>query len=247
MTAVREPLDMATRNLLLRAASGTDRDVLLDGARVLSLDRGQVLWEPGQPIRRVYFPLSGVVSLVTALSDGDMVEMATVGREGIVGLQVFLGSPIMSNVRAFNQIPGKAVAVDADAFRERTAIPGPLREMFERYSLACLVRAAQEVACNRLHALEERCARWLLTTQDQVERDAFGLTQEFLAEMLGVRRASVTAAAGALQRAGLIRYRRGWIEIHDRTGLEKASCECYETIRAEFDEFLRGPHGQPSA
>jgi CRP-like cAMP-binding protein len=236
-------------NALLAALPAEARGMLTEGSRLVHLAQKRVLWEPGQASDSVYFPLSGVISLVTVMGDGDMVEVATVGREGMVGLHRFLGSPTMPNVRAISQVAGDSVEVDADAFREASAPPGPLHVMIERYALVMQVATAQEVACNRLHPLEMRCARWLLTTREQVGADGFGLTQEFLSEMLGVRRATVTIAAGMLQKAGLIRYRRGWIEILDPGRLAEAACECHGVIRGEYERFLADvlPHPSTSA
>ena len=231
--------EAALGNALLAALPSEARGMLTNNSRVVHLAQRRVLWEPGQEADAVYFPLSGVVSLVTVMRDGDMVEAATVGKEGMVGLHHFLGSRSMPNLRAISQVEGDAVQVDAGAFLEASASQGPLPRMIERYALVLQVATAQEVACNRQHPIEMRCARWLLTTRGQVGADEFGLTQEFLAEMLGVRRATVTIAAGMLQKAGLIRYRRGWVEILDPEGLTEAACECYEVIRDEYDRFMQ--------
>jgi CRP-like cAMP-binding protein len=227
-----------TGNALLAALPVEARGLLVAGSQVVHLEQRRVLWERGQETGHVYFPLSGVVSLVTVMDDGDMVEAATVGREGMAGLHHFMGSRTMRNQRAISQVAGDSLEVDAGVFREASQGAGPLRDLLERYALVRMVSMAQEVACNRLHPLDMRCARWLLTTRGQVGSDEFDLTQEFLAEMLGVRRATVTMAAGMLQKAGLIRYRRGRIEVVDPDGLAAASCECYRVIRDEFDRFL---------
>jgi CRP-like cAMP-binding protein len=237
--------DLALGNALLAALPAEARGMLTQGSRVVHLAQRRVLWEPGEVAEAVYFPLSGILSLVTVMHDGDMVEVATVGREGMAGLHHFLGSRSIPNIRAICQVLGDAVEVDAGMFREASAAPGPLRQLVERYALAMQVATAQEVACNRLHPLELRCARWLLTTREQVGADEFGLTQEFLAEMLGVRRATVTIAAGMLQKAGLIRYRRGWIEILDPDGLSAAACECHAVIREEYERFMQEVRAQP--
>jgi len=226
----------ATDNALLASLPSAVRDELLRGADVKELGQRAILWEPGERVARLHFPLSGVMSLVTVMRDGDMVEMATVGREGMVGVQGLLGpDAAMSNVRAFCQVPGECVAVDTAHARDVAQRHAPLRELLDLYVHVILVTTAQEVACNRLHPLEMRCARWLMTTRDQQGEDRFSLTQEFLAEMLGVRRATVTLAAGMLQKAGLIRYRQGIIEILDPDGLHRAACECYDVIRSELD------------
>ena len=238
-TLTRVPDDEVTGNALLAGLPADARGMLVVGAKVVDLPQRRVLWEPGEMGGAVYFPLAGVISLVTVMRDGDMVEVATVGKEGMAGLHHFLGSRSMPNVRAICQVEGSAVEIDAEVFREASAAPGPLHGLVERYVLVLQVATAQEVACNRLHPLEMRCARWLMTTRDQVGSDEFGLTQEFLAEMLGVRRATVTIAAGMLQKAGLIRYRRGWIQVLDPVRLEEAACECSSVIRDEYDRFMR--------
>jgi CRP-like cAMP-binding protein len=241
MAVTAAPVGVGAENALLAVLPEDVRGTLLQGAEVEELAQRRVLWEPGEPVTRLCFPLAGVVSLVTVMRDGDMVEMATVGREGVVGVQALLESDAAaSNLRALCQVPGRCVSVPVDNAREIAAGPGPFRRVLDRYVHAMLVTTAQEVACNRLHPLEQRCARWLLTTRDQVDRDEFSLTQEFLAEMLGVRRATVTIAAGMLQKRGLIRYRRGVIEILDPAGLHGASCECYDLIRAELDRVAGG-------
>ena len=240
-------VDVAHGNALLAALPAEVRDVLLEGASVVHLPQRRVLWEPGEPGSAVYFPLSGVISLVTVMRDGDMVEVATVGREGMAGLHHYLGSDSMPNLRAICQVEGDAVEVEAVRFRGVSSATGPLRDLVERYTLVLQVATAQEVACNRLHPLEMRCARWMLTTRAQVGADEFGLTQEFVAEMLGVRRATVTIAAGMLQKAGLIRYRRGWIEVLDPAGLEAAACECFAVILDEYERFMRDVRIEASA
>ena len=164
-------------------------------------------------------------------------EMATIGREGMVGLPIFLEADTMPS-RAFGQVPGGALRITAAAFTEEIKRNGPLVRVLNRYTLALFNQVAQTTACNRVHLLEQRCARWLLQTHDRVASDQFLLTQEFLAQMLGVRRSGVSAAAGLLQKAGLIRYARGRITVLDRPGLESAACECYGVIKREFDRLL---------
>ncbi len=196
-----------------------------------------VVYEPDAPISHVYFPTGCVISMVTYLEDGSPVEMATVGREGMVGLPIFLGSDTMPS-RAFGQVPGNALRITAAAFKQEIKRNGPLVRVLNRYTLALFNQVAQTTACNRMHLVEQRCARWLLQTHDRVTSDQFLLTQEFLAQMLGVRRSGVSAAAGLLQKAGLIRYARGRITIVDRPGLESVACECYRVIKREYDRLL---------
>jgi CRP-like cAMP-binding protein len=190
---------------------------------------GQVLYEPGDTIAHVYFPLDAVCSLLTLLDDGTTVEAAMAGVDGMVGLPLFLGLE-SDVVRTLAQVPGPAVRMTANAFRAALGQDGDLATVLRRYTQALMAQMSQSIGCIPRHPIEERCARWLLRTHDLVGADEFVLTQDFLSRMLGVRRASVTVAAGMLQQAGLIRYHRGRITILDREGLESASCECYRVI-----------------
>jgi len=173
------------------------------------------------------------------MSDGTAVETATVGNEGMVGLPVFHGVD-RTAAQAFCQIPGDAFRVSTAAFRGELQYRGALGTLLGRYAEALFTQVAQSSACNRVHPMRERCARWLLTTHDRVGEDEFPLTHRFLAQMLGVRRATVTEAAGSLQAAGLIEYRMGTLRIRDRRGLESAACECYAIIRRAFGHLLAG-------
>lgn len=208
----------------------------------------QLLYEPGGRVEAMYFPVNSVASILTTLSDGAGVEIATVGNEGMLGSPVVLGSDAMP-AREFCQIqvPGTILRMDKQAFAEVLSQNDTFRGVIQLYVQALFTQIAQQVACNALHSVEERCSRWLLLTHDRVHSDSFPLTQEFLAQMLGVRRASVTLAAGALQSAGLIRYRRGQMEIVDRQGLENVSCECYRVLRDEFDRLLGHTPGRVQA
>lgn len=231
-----------TTNRLLAALPQEDYARLAPHLEVVDLAFKELIYRPDEPIRFVYFPLDGVVSLLATMADGAAVEVASVGREGMVGLPAFLGARSLAG-QAFAQIPGRAARLGADALREATAASGPLRDLLQRYTQAMFDLVAQSAACNRLHPLDERLARWLLMTHDRLGADRFPLTQEFMGQMLGVRRASVSTAAAILQRAGLIRYARGRITVTDRAGLEAASCECYGVIRREFDRLLGGEGG----
>ena len=191
----------------------------------------------GKPIHHVYFPVRGVISLVMDLEEGVSVEAGTIGREGMVGLNVFLNVP-RSPWRAFCQIPGDALRMPAQDFLSEVRESEALTLILFRYTNAMVASLAQTAACNRAHTLEERMCRWLLTTRDRVDSDDFPLTQEFLGQMLGVRRPSVSLAGIALQNAGLIHYTRGRITILDRKGIEEASCECYEIVKTHFEEAL---------
>jgi CRP-like cAMP-binding protein len=184
------------------------------------------------------FPLHGVCSLLSVTPDDRIVEVATIGNEGFVGLPVFLQATLMSSHRAIAQIGGDAIVVAAPDFLELSNSGGPFQAVLMRYAQALMTQIAQGAACNRIHTLQQRCARWLLMTHDRVEGDTFELTQEFLAMMVGVGRQAVNEAAQDLQDARLIAYSRGRISMLDRSGLEAASCDCYEVIRSEFDRLL---------
>ena len=232
--------DRARQNRLLRALTPLTLTQILPALEPARLDMKEILAVPNVPIRFVYFPLTGLVSLINTLADGTIVEVATIGNEGLVGLPLFLRANSIP-FTAFVQVPGEALRIEAEAFgrllREGSE---EFRHLLYRYTQALFNQLAQHVVCNRLHPVEQRCAHWLLLTHDRVARDEFPPTHEFLAQMLGVRRASVTTVAGRLQQAGLIRYRRGIVRVLDRTGLEAASCECYGVIKQEYDRLL-GP------
>ena len=224
-------------NRLIAALPSADHQRLLEALQPVSLTVRQPLYAAGEPIKFVYFPLSGVHSIVSIVTDGDTVEVATVGNEGMVGIPVFLGGRSASD-EAFCQVPGDLLRVRAATFREGVHRSRPFRTVMLRYTQAFIHQIAQHAACSRLHSIAERCASRLLMTYDRVSSDEFALTQESLAQMLGVRRATVTAAAGMLQRAGLIRYTRGRITIVDRKKLGRASCQCDRTIRREYKRLL---------
>jgi CRP-like cAMP-binding protein len=224
-------------NRLLAALPREEYERLLPQMEVVSLEFKQILYEMNQPIESVYFHRSGVTSLVALMEDGSVVELATVGNEGMVGLPVFLGAETTS-IRALTQVPGEGVRMKAELLREEVRRDGALHDLLHRYTQALFHQIARGAACSRVHSVEQQCARWLLMTHDRVDADEFLLTQEFLSQMLGVRRASVNAVARILQKAGLIRYRRGKITILDRQGLEAASCECYRIISEEFTRLL---------
>jgi CRP-like cAMP-binding protein len=204
----------------------------------VSLSFKQVIYAEGAVIDFVYFPESGVLSIVKELRDGGAIETGTVGNEGMVGLPAVLGVRT-SSARVFCQIPGRAVRVRSQTILAERRRDSSLAELLLRFANATITVLTQSVACNRAHSLEERMCRWLLTTHDRVDSDSFPLTQEFLAQMLGVRRPTVNVAGTALQRAGLIRYSRGMITITDRVGLEEAACECYMQTRNEFDRSVK--------
>jgi CRP-like cAMP-binding protein len=222
--------DDVPANRLLAALGAEERERLLRSAKSESLEAHQVLYAPGREITHVYFPVAGVVSLVVKMTDADAVEATTIGNEGVVGIPVILGVS-STTMEGLCQIPGRALKIPAGVVLEEIRRTAGLNRLLLRYAEAMMVQLAQHAACNRSHSMEQRCARWLLMAHDRVEGDEFPLTQQFLAQMLGVRRATVTVIAGALQKAGLIDYRRGRIRIVDRRGLEGAACECYDVVR----------------
>jgi CRP-like cAMP-binding protein len=227
------------QNRLLAALPAAESRRLIGLMEQVDLKIKQSLFEPNEPIHHVFFPLRGVSSMVAEMDDGDLVEIATIGNEGVVGIALFLGS-VTSAMRAFQQIPGTALRMTARDFTRETNAGGPLPQLLRRYTQALFTQIAQSTGCNRLHPIEERCARWLLQTHDRVRSDDFPLTHEFLAQMLGVRRATVTVAMGALQRAGFVEYKHGVIRVLDRKSLERSSCECYRVIADEYDRLLNG-------
>jgi CRP-like cAMP-binding protein len=228
---------MSNRNRLLRSLPTRDQTTLNPHAEQVTLNRGDVLAERGERVQYAYFPDGCVLSLVTPLSDGAIVESATVGYEGVVGLSTFLADGIAFE-RAIAQVPGLATRVSADALATLAREHATIRALLLRYTQALLRQTAQSVACLQHHPIDERCARWLLQTHDRVGEDAFSLTHEFLAAMLGVRRAGVTVALGVLQSAGFITSQRGRLTIVDRAGLETAACECYRVITDEYDRLV---------
>jgi hypothetical protein len=210
--------------------------------RSFAVDQGTVLYGYNQPIPAVWFPNTCVVSWLSEDQQGDVVEVATCGYEGFAGVPLFLGVDRTPG-RGLVQISGTIERMEAAVFQELARDPGPFRDLLARYTQALFNHMAQTAVCNRAHPINERCARWLLMTHDRVEGDTFYLTHEFLAQMLGVRRASVTVAAGILQQAGLIRYHRGVVEIVDRDGLEEACCPCYGIVRETFEAILGASTG----
>jgi CRP-like cAMP-binding protein len=211
---------------------------------VVPLPRKHVVWNVDDPIDSVFFPRRCVLSLLVVLKNRAPVEAATVGNEGMLGMSAILGAE-RSPLLVVAQLPGPALRMGATLFRELVEDDASLRLLTLQYSHALLEQAAQSVACNRRHVTVERCARWLLMTHDRAHEDTFGLTHQFLALMLGVRRASVTTAAGQLQRAGLIRYSYGVVTIENRPGLEQAACECYHTVEQRFRRLFQGRSPQP--
>ncbi|MGI9139945.1 MAG: Crp/Fnr family transcriptional regulator [Gemmatimonadaceae bacterium] len=229
----------AERNSLLLSLPPEEYEKVIVRATTVPLKVREDLITAGEPVRYVYFPQSGLLSIVNDMKADDMsIEVGVIGREGMAGLSLFHGSDTQP-MRVLVQVAGEAKRISAADFIELLEGEMPqLKANIHLFTLAVLNQASQQAACNRLHSLEERCAKWLLTTHDNMESPELPLTQEFLAVMLGVRRPGVTVAAQTLQLAGLIRYKRGRINITDRRGLEELSCECYRRIREDYERLL---------
>ncbi len=226
------------QNAMLRGLSGSAAEDVIREGSVMRLSLRQQIYRPEHDIRDVYFPLDSVLSVVTTMKDGAQIEVGTIGREGMSALPLLLGASKTAN-DCYCQVEGEAVRVSAAVYHTLIKESVAFRQLLDRYLQAYVNMLGQLAACNRLHNVEERCARWLLMTFDRVEADVIPLTHEFLAMMLGTGRSGVTIAAATLQRAGFISYAHGTIRILDRAGLENASCECYEVAREQFGGMLR--------
>jgi len=229
-------------NRILAALPATERAQVFSLVRNITLPVKSVLFEPGDRVDAVHFPLNGVISLVTPLHGGAIVEVATIGNEGIVGVPMVPHGGL--SVRAISQVAGHSLRMEASDFLEWSARSRAFQALVGSYTQALFGQIAQAAACNRLHSSEERLGRWLLMSQDRVGSDEFLITQEFLGQMLGARRSTVSVSAGILQRAQLIRYVRGHVTIIDRAGLEAVACECYSVIKSELDRVVHP--AQPS-
>ncbi|MGY1809834.1 Crp/Fnr family transcriptional regulator [Blastococcus sp. SYSU D00669] len=227
-----EPLD-PRRNLILGALPDREYDRLSEAMEPVALEIRDHVYSRNGDIDAVYFPVDAVLSLVATVEGEAAVEVATIGNEGMSGLPAFLGTATSPH-DCFAQVEGHAMCLPTHRLRKVLQNDGALHNLLHSYTQATVVQLSQGVACNRLHTTEERCARWLLQTRDRVGADEFTLTQEFLAQMLGVRRGTVSLTAGVLQQAGLIRYSRGKMRILDPERLHEASCDCYDVIEEEY-------------
>ena len=237
--AATQVAELGRRNALLAALPASSLAALLPHAELASLPRGLVLAEEGEALQHALFPLNGVISLVSAMEDGAQSETGTIGREGLVGAEAVLDAPGALG-RYVVQVPVEALRLPLARLAGAAAEDPALRGRLLRFVEAFLAQTLRLVACNGRHAVEPRCCRWLLMAHDRARGDGFGLTQQFLAEMLSVRRASAGAVCRRLERRGIIRLGRGRIEVVDRRALEAASCECYPAIRHAFDRLLPG-------
>jgi len=230
------PLNVPGKNRLL-AALGEDGESLARRMDKVEAERGHYISKRFDPITHVQFPLTGMVSMVLGSEGGTSVEVGTVGNEGMVGIAVYLEAE-RAPTEVFFETSGSYLRMPVREFREALSARPAFAKLIGRYTQAMINQMAQSVMCGSLHTLEERLSRWLLMTHDRLGKDDLDLTQEFLSQMLGVRRPSVTVVAGILQSAGLIRYNRGRVTVLDRRGLEESACECYGLVRTEFERLL---------
>jgi CRP-like cAMP-binding protein len=226
------------QNAILNALGDSSVAVVLERGVLLPIALRQQIYEAEEPINEVYFPLDCVLSIVARMEDGSQIEIGTIGREGMSAFPLLMGASTTANV-CYCQVRGSAIRIPAEVFRELAASDAAFRQLLDRYLQAYVNMLGQLAACNRLHSINERCARWLLMTRDRVDSDVIPLTQEFLAMMLGTGRSGVAIAAATLQKAGFIKYAHGIIKVLDRPGLEEAACECYEVARTQFAGLLR--------
>jgi CRP-like cAMP-binding protein len=234
---------LITTNYLLAALPESDFHVFAPYIERVSLVRGQVLFEAGELLGEIYFPEGAAIALVSQMDNGATSAVCPIGQEGLVGLPLFLGGN-STPYKAIVQIPGSALKLEAGVFKRECARRGELERLLLLYTQARLTQIAQTSACRSHHGIDKRLARWLLWIRDCIEQDELHLTQKRIAEMLGVRRASITEAAILLQDAGLIRYTRGRIAILDAPALEAKACECYRIVKLEVARLLREPREQ---
>ncbi len=235
--AVTEVANDPRMNNLLAALPAAELERWLPQLEPVQMPLGKALYEPGSRMTHVYFPTTSIVSLLYVMEDGASAEIAVVGREGIVGISLFMGGSSTPS-RAVVQSAGMGYRLQASLMMQEFNRAGPVLHLLLRYTQALITQMAQTAACNRHHSLDQQLCRWLLLSLDRLNSNDLAMTQELIANMLGVRREGVTQAAGVLQDAGLISYRRGYITVLNRQGLEKRTCECYGVVKAEYDRLL---------
>ena len=224
-------------NRLLAALTDADRAPLMSQLETVDLPLGKVLYESGSKLPHVYFPSTSIVSLLYVLENGASAEIAVVGNEGILGISRFMGGE-STTIRAVVQSGGTALRLAANILMQEFNRAGPVMHLLLRYTQALITQMAQTAVCNRHHSLDQQLCRWLLLSLDRLQSNQLVMTQELIANMLGVRREGVTEAAGRLHRAGIINYQRGHITVLDRPQLERRSCECYGVVKKEYDRLL---------
>jgi CRP-like cAMP-binding protein len=225
------------QNHLLDALPATDYARIAPQLELVSMGLGDVLYEPGTKLRHVYFPTTCIVSLLYVMENGASAEIAIVGNEGILGISLFMGGDTTPS-RAVVQSEGHAFRLKSELLKSEFARFGPMMQLLLRYTQSLITQMAQTAVCNRYHTVDQQLCRWLLLSLDRLQSNELSMTQELIANMLGVRREGVTEAAGKLQAAGLISYRRGKIKVIDRCGIEGRTCECYRVVKTELDRLL---------
>ncbi len=230
------------QNHLLDALLTADFDRLSPNLEAVELPLGHVLYESGGLLKYLYFPTTAIISLLYVMENGASAEIAVVGNEGILGISLFMGGETTSS-RAVVQSAGYGYRIKSNHLKNEFNRAGPVQRLLLRYTQALITQMAQTAVCNRHHTVEQQLCRWLLLSLDRLSSDELSMTQELIANMLGVRREGVTEAAGKLQKSGLITYTRGRIKVIDRPGLENRSCECYQVVKDEFDRLLPSLHG----
>jgi CRP-like cAMP-binding protein len=225
------------QNSLLAVLAKSDFERVLPHLELVPMLLGDVIYESGNQLRHVYFPTTAIVSLLYVMEDGASAEIAVVGNEGIIGIALFMGGESTPS-RAIVQSAGHAYRLEAPLLKQEFNRAGPVMHLLLRYTQALITQMAQTAVCNRHHSVDQQLCRWLLLSLDRLASNELTMTQELIANMLGVRREGVTEAAGKLQSAGLIHYSRGRITVLDRPGLEARSCECYAVVKKEFDRLL---------
>lgn len=241
--ALKPTLENVRRNAIIAGLPGSDMIALTKAGVLVDLSAKHQIYQPDVRIRDIYFPLDCVFSVVARMRDGTQVEVGTIGREGTTAVPLLLGAATTNN-DCYCQVPGKAVKVDVKFFQTLKTASPKFRHLLDSYVRAYVIMLGQLAACNRLHHVYERCARWLLMAHDRVRKADIKLTHEYLAMMLGTERSGVTVAASTLQKAGFIKYRNGNVTIVDRLGLEEASCECYDVARDLFVSMLHSGDGR---
>jgi CRP-like cAMP-binding protein len=240
MMAASAKVSQPSQNRLLAVLDAEDLQLVASKLVPVVLEKGALLYDPGDMVDAIYFPDDCVISLMTLMESGAAIESAAIGREGALGLMAAV-SPRQSLTRAIVQVPGRARRITAAHLHRAWEQSAQIRDLVDRHNEALFAHAIHSVACNALHSVEARFCRWLLSCDDRIDTSTVSLTQEFLADMLGVQRTTVTVVARALQAAGLIRYRRGVVDILDRAGLEAIACECYRAVRRNYQRLLPDP------
>lgn len=229
------------QNHLLDALLQTEYDRIASDLEYVEMPLGEVIYESGEQLQHVYFPIDSIISMLYVMEDGASAEIAVVGNEGILGISIFMGGETTPS-RAVVQSAGYGYKLKAQLLKNEFNRAGPVMRLLLRYTQALITQMSQTAVCNRHHTIEQQLCRWLLLSLDRLASDELSMTQELIANMLGVRREGVTDAAGKLQRAGLIDYRRGRIKVLNRPALEARVCECYQVVKTEFDRLLPSLH-----